>query len=102
MKLGYTKAAKLAQELEDTLQRIYSTTSTREWAAATEREIEKKYSEDPDFIIYYVGYCIACEKTREVSNRCSDCAFAIETGDCGEDRSLFSRVCIAFLKENEK
>lgn len=102
IKLGYNESAKLAQEIEDVLYRLYGITNTKAWIDAKEKEIAENFIKDPNDIVTNPDFCCACVDVRELPLCCSKCIFGRETGICDVDGSLYLNFYKMFQMEHSK
>lgn len=86
-RLGFKKAAVLAQEIDDVLLRLYGDSSTEEWRFAEKSYVKAYFKASRLDFILDTRFCPGCVESKD----CESCLFGEEVGICTENYSLFSR-----------
>ena len=86
-RLGFKKAAAIAQRIDDVLVRLYGDSSTEEWRFADESYVKSYFKLSRLDFILHTKFCPGCMK----SKNCEECLFGKEVGICKNNDSLFSK-----------
>ena len=102
IELGYNESAKLAQEIEEVLHRLYGVTDTKAWRNVEAKDVEEAFKNSSFNVISNVDYCCACEETKRFCLYCDECKFGMEVGICDISDSLYVNFCDIFEGEKSK
>jgi len=98
IEMGYTKSAKIAQEIEDALVNIYGDSSTPAWRIRSKEIVDLWPLIE---IIKSRPFCKGCVETNEIDAYCFGCKYGKLEGECLDLGSQFHRFQSAYKEEEQ-